>query len=108
MGHHWLLANRLPNAHLRIYLGSNHTSSSTSAQSSSPTASPPSLTSDRDNHHGTRDNRHGCDPRPISQLLAPNRMDLLMRPTILLVHGAFAESASWNRVIDPCWPLVTP
>jgi pimeloyl-ACP methyl ester carboxylesterase len=24
MGHHWLLANRLPNAHLRIYLGSNH------------------------------------------------------------------------------------
>jgi hypothetical protein len=35
-------------------------------------------------------------------------MDLLMRPTILLVHGAFAESASWNRVIDPCWPLVTP
>jgi pimeloyl-ACP methyl ester carboxylesterase len=24
-----------------------------------------------------------------------------MKPTILLVHGAFAESASWNRVIDP-------
>jgi pimeloyl-ACP methyl ester carboxylesterase len=24
-----------------------------------------------------------------------------MRPTIVLVHGAFAESASWNRVIDP-------
>jgi pimeloyl-ACP methyl ester carboxylesterase len=23
-----------------------------------------------------------------------------MRPTIVLVHGAFAESASWNRVID--------
>src|ERR1700754_1223941 len=23
-----------------------------------------------------------------------------MRPTIILVHGAFAESASWNRVID--------
>jgi len=24
-----------------------------------------------------------------------------MRPTIVLVHGAFAESASWERVIDP-------
>lgn len=24
-----------------------------------------------------------------------------MKPTIILVHGAFAESASWNRVIDP-------
>jgi pimeloyl-ACP methyl ester carboxylesterase len=24
-----------------------------------------------------------------------------MPPTIVLVHGAFAESASWNRVIDP-------
>ena len=24
-----------------------------------------------------------------------------MQPTIVLVHGAFAESASWNRVIDP-------
>jgi pimeloyl-ACP methyl ester carboxylesterase len=24
-----------------------------------------------------------------------------MRPTIVLVHGAFAESASWDRVIDP-------
>jgi pimeloyl-ACP methyl ester carboxylesterase len=24
-----------------------------------------------------------------------------MAPTIVLVHGAFAESASWNRVIDP-------
>jgi pimeloyl-ACP methyl ester carboxylesterase len=24
-----------------------------------------------------------------------------MKPTILLVHGAFAESASWNGVIDP-------
>ncbi len=24
-----------------------------------------------------------------------------MRPTIVLVHGAFAESASWNGVIDP-------
>jgi pimeloyl-ACP methyl ester carboxylesterase len=23
-----------------------------------------------------------------------------MRPTIVLVHGAFAESASWNRVIE--------
>jgi pimeloyl-ACP methyl ester carboxylesterase len=24
-----------------------------------------------------------------------------MRPTIVLVHGAFAESASWNGVVDP-------
>jgi pimeloyl-ACP methyl ester carboxylesterase len=24
-----------------------------------------------------------------------------MKPTIVLVHGAFAESSSWNRVIDP-------
>jgi pimeloyl-ACP methyl ester carboxylesterase len=24
-----------------------------------------------------------------------------MRPTILLVHGAFEDSASWNRLIDP-------
>jgi pimeloyl-ACP methyl ester carboxylesterase len=24
-----------------------------------------------------------------------------MRPTIVLVHGAFAESASWDRVVDP-------
>jgi pimeloyl-ACP methyl ester carboxylesterase len=24
-----------------------------------------------------------------------------MRPTLILVHGAFAESASWDRVIDP-------
>jgi pimeloyl-ACP methyl ester carboxylesterase len=24
-----------------------------------------------------------------------------MHPTIVLVHGAFAESSSWNRVIDP-------
>jgi pimeloyl-ACP methyl ester carboxylesterase len=28
-------------------------------------------------------------------------MDLLVRPTIVLLHGAFAESASWDRVIDP-------
>ena len=24
-----------------------------------------------------------------------------MRPTIVLVHGAFAESASWDGVVDP-------
>jgi pimeloyl-ACP methyl ester carboxylesterase len=28
------------------------------------------------------------------------RKDLLMPPTIVLVHGAFAESASWDGVID--------
>jgi pimeloyl-ACP methyl ester carboxylesterase len=33
--------------------------------------------------------------------LIPNRRDLLMQPTIVLVHGAFAESASWDGVIDP-------
>jgi pimeloyl-ACP methyl ester carboxylesterase len=27
--------------------------------------------------------------------------DRLVPPTIVLVHGAFAESASWDRVIDP-------
>src|SRR3954468_10757509 len=27
-------------------------------------------------------------------------MDCLMRPTIVLVHGAFAESASWDGVVD--------
>jgi pimeloyl-ACP methyl ester carboxylesterase len=26
---------------------------------------------------------------------------ILMRPTIVLVHGAFAESSSWDGVIDP-------
>jgi pimeloyl-ACP methyl ester carboxylesterase len=29
-----------------------------------------------------------------------NRKDVVMPPTIVLVHGAFAESASWDRVID--------
>ena len=24
-----------------------------------------------------------------------------MKPTIVLVHGAFAESSSWDAVIDP-------
>ena len=24
-----------------------------------------------------------------------------MRPTIVLVHGAFAESSSWDGVVDP-------
>ena len=24
-----------------------------------------------------------------------------MKPAIVLVHGAFAESASWDKVIDP-------
>ena len=27
--------------------------------------------------------------------------ELLMPPTIVLVRGAFAESASWDRVIEP-------
>jgi uncharacterized protein YbjT (DUF2867 family) len=29
-----------------------------------------------------------------------DREETLMKPTIVLVHGAFAESASWNGVID--------
>ena len=34
--------------------------------------------------------------------LPPNRKDVRScRPTIVLVHGAFAESSSWDRVIDP-------
>src|SRR5262245_39610364 len=28
-------------------------------------------------------------------------MEGMTKPTIVLVHGAFAESASWNRVIEP-------
>ena len=31
----------------------------------------------------------------------PNGRDVPMQPTIVLIHGAFAESASWDRVIDP-------
>jgi hypothetical protein len=31
-----------------------------------------------------------------------------MRPTIVLVHGAFAESASWDHVIDPLLPPAIP
>ena len=31
---------------------------------------------------------------------AASTKGLLMKPTIVLVHGAFAESASWDGVID--------
>jgi pimeloyl-ACP methyl ester carboxylesterase len=31
-----------------------------------------------------------------------------MEPTIVLVHGAFAESASWDRVIDPLLAAANP
>src|SRR3954469_20815558 len=34
-------------------------------------------------------------------MFQPNRRDHLMRSTIVLVHGAFADSASWDGVIDP-------
>jgi len=30
----------------------------------------------------------------------PERREVVMQPTIVLVHGAFAESAGWDRVID--------
>src|SRR5215218_6870958 len=43
----------------------------------------------------TADRRQWCDSDH------PTERDLLMQPTIVLVHGAFAESASWDRVIDP-------
>src|SRR3954447_20325573 len=33
--------------------------------------------------------------------MPPEANGSLMPPTLVLVHGAFAESASWNRVIDP-------
>ena len=41
------------------------------------------------------DARRGLARRP------PTRKELLTRPTIVLVHGAFAESSSWDGVIDP-------
>jgi pimeloyl-ACP methyl ester carboxylesterase len=31
----------------------------------------------------------------------PDRRENAMPPTIILVHGAFAESASWDGVIEP-------
>jgi len=47
----------------------------------------------------------GCDGQRPDGMLAPsvppNREDNQMRPTIVLVHGAFAESSSWDGVIDP-------
>jgi pimeloyl-ACP methyl ester carboxylesterase len=33
--------------------------------------------------------------------MTPTRKDVFMSHTIVLVHGAFAESASWDHVIDP-------
>ena len=29
-----------------------------------------------------------------------NPKEILMKPTVVLVHGAFADSASWDYVID--------
>ena len=34
-----------------------------------------------------------------SVVLAPDRKALLMKSTVVLVHGAFAESASWDGVV---------
>jgi pimeloyl-ACP methyl ester carboxylesterase len=39
--------------------------------------------------------------RPIDAIGTLSRKDRLMSHTIVLIHGAFAESASWDRVIDP-------
>jgi pimeloyl-ACP methyl ester carboxylesterase len=50
-----------------------------------PLSGPGWCTSDRSAHRAAR---------------IGDRKDLLMVPTIVLVHGAFAESASWDRVID--------
>src|SRR5215213_5448823 len=38
-------------------------------------------------------------PRSSPPVSTPAKEPNLMKPTIVLVHGAFAESASWNGVI---------
>lgn len=45
-------------------------------------------------------------PRPASEppfplVLWPNPKELNMDPTIIFVHGSFADSSSWHDVIDP-------
>jgi pimeloyl-ACP methyl ester carboxylesterase len=37
----------------------------------------------------------------INAIEHPTERKSVMTPTIVLVHGAFAESSSWDRVIDP-------
>src|SRR5882724_8791415 len=44
---------------------------------------------------------HGSGRRPVLRDVATRSKRGLVMPTIVLVHGAFAESASWNGVIDP-------
>src|SRR3954449_5256374 len=47
---------------------------------------------------------HGGDRRATSATVTdvpPRPQRTSVSPTIVLVHGAFAESASWDRVIDP-------
>jgi pimeloyl-ACP methyl ester carboxylesterase len=41
-------------------------------------------------------------PDPLRGLAQPigDPEEVVMKPTIVLVHGAFAESASWNYVVD--------
>src|SRR3954469_18790381 len=43
----------------------------------------------------------GAPTRDRDRHSATDREEPLMRPTIVLVHGAFAESSSWDQVIDP-------
>jgi pimeloyl-ACP methyl ester carboxylesterase len=46
----------------------------------------------------------GCPVSPGEHGFRPERPEKIMtdvtKPTVLLVHGAFAESASWNGVVD--------
>jgi pimeloyl-ACP methyl ester carboxylesterase len=48
----------------------------------------------------------------VRQVATTIRKDLVMQPTIVLVHGAFAESASWDGVIDSLlsadYPVIAP
>src|SRR3712207_2570635 len=67
--------------------------------------------------------RHGADPAPESSLGAPGpevrtmttTPDNASTPTVLLVHGAFADSAGWNGVLASlhdrgvaAWPVSNP
>src|SRR4051794_19108577 len=39
-----------------------------------------------------------CDSRSAEQ---PPIEGAVVKPTVVLVHGAFAESSSWDAIIDP-------
>ena len=56
--------------------------------------------SQADERAGACSHRQRHEPA-LLRTLATQPKGHLMRPTIILVHGAFAESASWDGVIDP-------